>query len=403
MCTKRSRPRWVVLLVLTVFCYQAVQYESKTRFLTSIAQKRRPRVEAGVPDELVESNKHDTTLKEDPGGYENMHDHDAAFHFYNTVQLSPKLKAVYDFKAGQTINDVYASQLAIAAISDDRRLSILSIGSGDCSIELQVAKILENVYQVKPNFTCYEPSEAGRERAKITLSNLTSSDKSSFSIQDRLLPRPTEQPFDAIFAHHSLHHAADLEFIFMYIKDNMKADGTFVCSDMIGRNGHRRWPEQLYVAENLWRRLPRSSKHDFILNTDILQYPDYDYTCEGKSDIREGIRSQDILPLLVRNFHFRYFVAWGGISFEFVGRRLAQNFSPHTAVGKEFLLELTSLEEKLTSEGVIKPDQMIATLTHKASQSEQVTCWQHWTPTYCIRKTELDSHSTSVALNPCKK
>jgi hypothetical protein len=39
-----------------------------------------------------------------------------------------------------------------------------------------------------------------------------------------------------------LHHVLNLEGLFGQIKSHLKEHGLFIISDIIGRNGHLRWP-----------------------------------------------------------------------------------------------------------------------------------------------------------------
>ena len=148
----------------------------------------------------------------------------------------------------------------------------------------------------------------------------------------------------------------------------------FVISDMIGRNGHQRWPEAKRLAGRLFSKLPSvlgAAPRDFIMRSDpppsptrtplarshvdlrrrrcdLAEYPDFDYSkCGGEpSPAFEGVRSQDILPLLRTHFVFEKLVAFGGIAFEFVNHRLGQNFDRDKPGHKEFLVSRAGCARK---------------------------------------------------------
>ena len=61
--------------------------------------------------------------------------------------------------------------------------------------------------------------------------------------------------YDAVIANQSLHHVSNLEGLFAAIKDALSPQGRFITSDMIGRNGHMRWPEALDIIHDFWRQL----------------------------------------------------------------------------------------------------------------------------------------------------
>jgi trans-aconitate methyltransferase len=62
------------------------------------------------------------------------------------------------------------------------------------------------------------------------------------SVVDVNATKPTSK-FDVIMANHSLHHIVELEKTFDTIFDCLNENGIFATCDMIGRNGHMRWPE----------------------------------------------------------------------------------------------------------------------------------------------------------------
>ena len=53
-------------------------------------------------------------------------------------------------------------------------------------------------------------------------------------------------------ANHSLHHVLALEHLFAQVSATLREDGVFVVNDMIGRNGHQRWPEALDLLQRIW-------------------------------------------------------------------------------------------------------------------------------------------------------
>src|SRR5438132_1573662 len=58
---------------------------------------------------------------------------------------------------------------------------------------------------------------------------------------------PTHE-YDAVIANQALHHVLNLEHIFAEIQKCLKPQGSFIISDIIGRNGNQRWPEALDIV-----------------------------------------------------------------------------------------------------------------------------------------------------------
>ena len=97
----------------------------------------------------------------------------------------------------------------------------------------------------------------------------------------------------------------------------------------------------------------------------------------------EGIRAQDILPLLIQDFYFETFVAFGNIVNVFVDRSFGPNFDLSAAADKDFIDEVSRIDEEMLEKGVVKPTQMIAALRSIPVPTSNV--YKHWTPEFCVR------------------
>ena len=65
-----------------------------------------------------------------------------------------------------------------------------------------------------------------------------------------------------------------------------------------------RWPEALELIQGIWKFIPDHYKTNHQLKRVEQQYQNWDCSKKGF----EGIRAQDILPLLVKKFSFRSFL-----------------------------------------------------------------------------------------------
>jgi hypothetical protein len=191
--------------------------------------------------------------------------------------------------------------------------------------------------------------------------------------------QPTH-PVAVVMAHHSLHHILDLEDVFANIRKAIGTTGYFLTCDMIGRNGHMRWPEALDIIHNIWRAMPDRYKYNHQLKRFEAMYENWNCSTEGF----EGIRAQDILPLLVQEFQFEAFIAYGNLPDIFVDRSFGYNFDVEKLEDREFIDRIGALNDRLIGEGVIKPTQMMAVL--RGQSTGKLCCFEHWTPEFCVRK-----------------
>lgn len=202
-----------------------------------------------------------------------------------------------------------------------------------------------------------------------------------------------DEPVAGVMAHHALHHFVELEKIFAGIVNVLHAEGTFVTVDVVGRNGHMRWPETLRVIHEIWKLLPDRYRWDHIFQRYDRWYENLDCSTEGF----EGIRAQDILPLLAQSFNFEYFYANYGLVDVFIEKRFAANFSPERPVDSLFLDFLQELEEKLIEEGKIKPIQIFAVMRSLSSKTcpAQPRLYKNLSPKFAIREPRLDPTDTT--------
>ena len=166
--------------------------------------------------------------------------------------------------------------------------------------------------------------------------------------------------YDGVMANQSLHHVTCLEYLFDQINKGLHANGSFVISDMIGRNGHQRWPESLEIVNKFWKELPESYKFNVLLNRlEESEYENWDCSKEGF----EGIRAQDILPLLLKHFECEKFLGFGSAIDIFVDRCFGHNFNPESEWDREFIDKVHATDEVGLRSSKLTPTHMNAVFT----------------------------------------
>jgi SAM-dependent methyltransferase len=167
-----------------------------------------------------------------------------------------------------------------------------------------------------------------------------------------------DRKYAAVIAHQSLHHVVELENLFDVVKTNIDPNGYFITSDMVGRNGHMRWPKALAVVNELWESLEPNYKYNHMQGRQEEIFINHDCSNEGF----EGVRAQDIVPLLLNRFNFELFIGFGNIIFPFVDRCFGHNFEPDNLSDKQFIDKVHRIDENLMVSGQINPTQMLAAL-----------------------------------------
>jgi ubiquinone/menaquinone biosynthesis C-methylase UbiE len=349
-----------------------------SRVLTRAARAIEPQPSATTPSDSQYAERMRSEI-ERFRTVEDVHDLPEIFHVWSSKYITPKMDDVLGI-AG--IEDFYVKYICqYAAENPSELVTIASIGAGNGDFEVRVANLLRKSGLDRFQFQCLDINPAMLERGREAASKEQLHDHFKFLEMD-VAQWKSPQPLAVVMAHHSLHHIQELESTFANIKKAIGYRGYFLSCDMIGRNGHMRWPEALEIVHDIWRTMPDRYKYNHQLKRFEELYENWDCSKEGF----EGIRAQDILPLLVKMFHFDAFVAFGNIPDVFVDRGFGHNLDPKNEEDVAFVTRIGGLNDELISEGKIKPTQMIAVMRGIPTGSRRH--YLHWTPEFCRRSVE---------------
>ena len=298
-------------------------------------------------------------------------------HYWTNRHIAPCIQSVF---GTISITDIYARPLArMLEAGGAKTCKFASIGSGDCSEEVKIAKRLLELGHSNFLILGLEVAEnlIGEANAAIMREGLAKHITSEFFDVNR---NAIDAPIDGFIAHYSLHHIVELERMFDLIDQTLSPDGHFVSCDMIGRNGHMRWPETLRYVEAIWANLPEVKKYNWQFRQCDQQFPNWDCSREGF----EGIRAQDILPLILQRFSFEGFVGYGGIIDPFIDRGYGPNYDTANALDRDFIDLVATANDAMIDAGQIKPTIMIADMVKKNDGVAPRVVGRR-TPEFCVR------------------
>ena len=310
------------------------------------------------------------------------------FHYWSNRYILPLIQDIFGVNS---IYELYTQNFTTSILSS-RCFRLLSLGCGDCSFEVEIAKGLLGKGVNDFVFDCFElsPHLISLSRERIDAAGLAN--HFQFTECD-INTWDGHGCYAGVMAHQALHHIVSLERLFEQIRKVMTPESVFVVSDMIGRNGHMRWPETLDIVQGIWAFLPDHLKYNQQLDRFDEIFVNHDCSVQGF----EGIRSQDILPLLVENFHFDRFLAYGGLPEVFIERAFGHNYNPNDPKERAFVDFLEMINRLLIDLGYLKPTMMFAVLDLKNGGTR---CYRHWTPEFCVRKEEEKQiHEQSVPVS----
>jgi len=284
----------------------------------------------------------------------NIHDLPEIFHYWSNKHLGPHIKDVFDT---ENVHAVMADELRASTIASGNPYMI-SIGAGDGQVEMGIAERLLQSGFNDFEFVCVELNPHLIQRGMAAAAEKGLQHKISFQEADLSTWR-CQGMYGAAFAHHSLHHIVALESVFDELAAHMAPRASFVTADMIGRNGHMRWPEVLQTMEQLWASMPPRYKYHHLWRRVVDPYENWD--CSGQSF--EGIRAQDIMPELVKRFHFRKMCVWGGALDLLIDRGYGHNLDPKSPQDTAFIDYVWEMDCECLRARKTTPTQICAVMT----------------------------------------
>jgi SAM-dependent methyltransferase len=286
-----------------------------------------------------------------------VHDLPEIYHYWSNKYLTP----IFLDAGFKTIAEFFSSGFLEAKNRTGSKFSnFVSVGAGNCDFEVSMAKNLVDTGFKDFIFECLEINPVMLERGKEIARENGVLDNMRF-VEADFNTWTANKKYDGVMANQALHHVTNLEHLFDQISKSLNADGSFVISDMIGRNGHQRWPESLGIVNRYWKELPESHRYNVLLKRLETEYENWDCSTEGF----EGIRAQDVLPLLLERFKCEKFIGFGNAIDIFIDRCFGPNFDPKSERDKEFIDRVHAEDEAAIVGGKLTPTHMLAVFVKK--------------------------------------
>lgn len=303
-----------------------------------------------------------------------VHSLPGIFHYWSNRYIRPKLEA-FGFATPEGMFRKYLGEQCQRHQNQAKRF--VSFGSGNCNMEIELALDLRARGHSDFVIDCVDLNPAMLDRGRASAAQHEVAAHLNFVQEDfnRWVP---EHEYHAVIANQALHHVLKLEDLFARIKSSLKPNGSLIVSEMVGRNGHQRWPEALDIVHEFWRKLPPSYRFNHKLQRYEEMYQNYDCSVDGF----EAIRSQDILPLLLQNFHFHLFIAFANVIEPFVDRAFGYNFDAQAAWDRSFIDAVHQRDEAEITSGRLKPTHILAILGNTPGS---ILFHEPLTPEFCVR------------------
>ncbi len=240
------------------------------------------------------------------------------------------------------------------------RARLVSLGAGNAEVEVPLAARLAERGITNLELVLLELNPVMIDRALALAGELGLGDRVRAERAD-LNTWTTQDSADVYLAVHSLHHVVELEHLYDEVARSLRPDGVLLVNDMIGRNGHVRWPEAGAIVRSIWSRIPERYRFNHSLGRVDETYPDLDCSGEGF----EGIRAQDVLPLLLERFHPDAYVTFGNVIDPFVDRVYGPNFDIGAREDAEFLETVARLDDAALDLAVLTPTHLVGSFRNR--------------------------------------
>ena len=135
------------------------------------------------------------------------------------------------------------------------------------------------------------------------------------------------------------------------------------------------------MVDAAWEWLPDRYRFNWQLQRQEQQFMDWDCSQEGF----EGIRAQEVLPLLLEHFSPRVFLAWGNIIDVFIDRGFGHNFRALGEWDLRFIDRIHAIDSAAIAAGTLKPTHLLARFQNEPGEC---ACAPGMTPREAVRKVE---------------
>lgn len=281
-----------------------------------------------------------------------IHSYGAAFAFHDRHAVRPLLGRVF---GREDLYEILAERLAAAATRTGTDL-VISLGCGEGLQEQQILSAADRLRLAPFRIIGLDLAPGVVERANLLAMKAGLGGRFEALVHDLNAGLPDHAPLAGVLAFQTLHHLVALEALMEAIDARLHPEGSFVVADMIGRNGHMRWPEVRPLIQRLWAMLPAGKCWDHGLSRPARFFQDWDCSVDGF----EGVRAQEILGLVSTRFRVARLAAWGGITESFLNIRMGPNLDPDDPADRLFLERLAALEARLLAERKTTPTIVLA-------------------------------------------
>jgi len=254
--------------------------------------------------------------------------------------IIPEVRRRWNKKITGNESKIYEDYLVENYLQDRSDIKMLSIGSGVCSHEIELAK-----YSKFQEIICLDIANNLLEKAKLK-AQTKKVNNISFICEDIRKTSFKENSFDIVFFHASLHHFDNVEKL---INDSvipwLKNDGLVVINEYVGPNRLQFPRNQINAINRSLKILPKHLRRRYRTNILKTKFYGSGYLRMIIADPSECIDSANILPTLRNGMIKIDEKPYGGNILMNVLKDISHNFIQTNKSDKQFLDKLFEEED----------------------------------------------------------
>lgn len=276
---------------------------------------------------------------------------------WENSETAPKLWAGIPFVRG-TLNARVSGDPAVPPLSwfvekylrPRPRLRALSLGSGPGQVEIQLSRMAD--------FASFEGIEISKKlvREANALAEREGRKEVRFIRGDLLEMDLAEGAYDLVFAHHSLHHFANVDRILARAKSALKPGGLLAFEEYVGPRRFQWRRAQLAAINELLGRIPARYRKRYALDVEKVRVVAPGVLRMLISDPSEAVDSERILPAVRENFEILELKNIGGTIAHTLFHDIAHNFGDGDAEAMALVKMVLDEESRLIEDGTLQSD-----------------------------------------------
>ncbi|WP_343328235.1 class I SAM-dependent methyltransferase [Polaribacter staleyi] len=253
----------------------------------------------------------------------------------------PKIRERWNLLISGDQNKDYIDYILEDVLKEKTNLRLLSLGSGVCNPEIELAKNNSIFKEV----VCIDIADnlleiAAKKAAKNNVKNITFVAKNIDDFEFK------ENDFDIVFFKSSLHHFDKIESLLSgRIKTALKPNGFLIINEFVGATRHQFTKNQIKAINEALNLIPKKFRTRFKSKLHKNKYRGVGVLRMIMADPSECIDSQSILPAIHKHYNITVEKPYGGNLLMSALRDISHHFFDLDSEKEKVLKELFTLED----------------------------------------------------------